>query len=1073
MSTYFATYPLTVPFPLLSEAFKTSVYWEPSLSVSISVLNATSPAIAELRAASSTLDEAFRAEYEAMRDFFVETLEKFKGTDPEIDDYIARIYTTFLEQTVDTDVYGEPVEWSVNSFTSFSPQYLLDEVEWFQHLPESKREEFITNSSNFNRGSSNYFYGLASAYNAVLRRVISKRRLDWDLWREIPKLQEMYARIELFRDQMQVRNSLRGENSDEVRRLEEVMRVELSAALLALVTARFSSDITWEEYSPTNRYSNHMAYVETKITNPTRAYEIASQVQLEVDNNSLNLLTALQDDFPKYEIPLEVDIGNQTGMVSNLNMSRNGRRDDYPVKDAITGNYLWVGGDEGYTSIRRYGGNGPAVDSLESFFEYVFPETRLVSEYEDEYAIAGRSADDFDGYVDEYNRYQALATGQGELQEGDELFVLDGEFDLEAAISGLREYYSYYGSVEAVIELQFMATGRYEMPLEKLYEGVNTYDDAMEEYTDATPFTVEFESETFKTQQGESYLMEDASRPFFDPAGEGPYELSESPSGSEVSYGAEILTKELEMKPKSAYIRGDFDRFGLSHPVITFYDFIPRGISDGEITTWPLEGGYPHQIHRSTGVTEEDINELISAYNDWYDAGNSRRPGDRMPYPWDGDYYDYRTQRVMSWGDFIVRNYYRDDLGETLNSMSQAEEFGAESKPRLSKKQLESLNIMKMSYYHRNNDSAYVEVDNRGYKPFMSRPVQGLLNKGIISIPRADNPRFWGDIGSTGAYIVYLNPVAWEYSFTYPFSTGNRNVRQEGTEMVLDAEQQGDIWDYLVVEEQPKPRKKVRTMTGKPHTPRKLVKDQAITPEEAAKRVKLEAEGHDNVLIIGTVDGNPSAMYYSTAPGRNVDEFGFQTGRILVGTEDELTDELSRISGMLGHDTRMEQAGKNWMQNVATSSRFDAEMTGQDMYYTREEAMARARELGCQDIHTHEMDGRTVYMPCYTHERYESMRYNEMTSSRYIYGAERMAEDKREETVVDSKEESGITTETRQYKRKKYNPEKMKQDIPSKILNQTDSDDIWVALAAGILGIGIGASIERMGIIERFTRRSD
>ena len=49
----------------------------------------------------------------------------------------------------------------------------------------------------------------------------------------------------------------------------------------------------------------------------------------------------------------------------------------------------------------------------------------------------------------------------------------------------------------------------------------------------------------------------------------------------------------------------------------------------------------------------------------------------------------------------------------------------------------------------------------------------------------------------------------------------------------------------------------------------------------------------------------------------------------------------------------------------------------------------------------------------------------------------------------------------------------MKQDIPSKILNQTDSDDIWVALAAGILGIGIGASIERMGIIERFTRRSD
>ena len=34
----------------------------------------------------------------------------------------------------------------------------------------------------------------------------------------------------------------------------------------------------------------------------------------------------------------------------------------------------------------------------------------------------------------------------------------------------------------------------------------------------------------------------------------------------------------------------------------------------------------------------------------------------------------------------------------------------------------------------------------------------------------------------------------------------------------------------------------VKTMSGKPHTPRKLTKDQDITPEEARKRVRLEAE---------------------------------------------------------------------------------------------------------------------------------------------------------------------------------------------------------------------------------------
>ena len=106
-----------------------------------------------------------------------------------------------------------------------------------------------------------------------------------------------------MRDQMQVRNSLRGENSEEIRRLEEAMRVELSQALLDLMTARFSFDLTWEAYSPTNRRYNHMAYVETKITNPASADEIASQVELEVNNNRLAILTSLQDSFPNMRFP--------------------------------------------------------------------------------------------------------------------------------------------------------------------------------------------------------------------------------------------------------------------------------------------------------------------------------------------------------------------------------------------------------------------------------------------------------------------------------------------------------------------------------------------------------------------------------------------------------------------------------------------------------------------------------------------------------------------------------------------------------------------------------------------------
>ena len=93
-------------------------------------------------------------------------------------------------------------------------------------------------------------------------------------------------------------------------------------------------------------------------------------------------------------------------------------------------------------------------------------------------------------------------------------------------------------------------------------------------------------------------------------------------------------------------------------------------------------------------------------------------------------------------------------------------------------------------------------------------------------------------------------------------------------------------------------------------------------------------------------------------------------------------------------------------------------------------------------------------MPCYTHERYENM-------------LNKQAEDKKDDTVISTREESGITTETRQYKKKKYNPEKMKRDIPAEVLDETDSDDLWVALAFGILGAGIAATVTNMAWMKR------
>lgn len=44
-----------------------------------------------------------------------------------------------------------------------------------------------------------------------------------------------------------------------------------------------------------------------------------------------------------------------------------------------------------------------------------------------------------------------------------------------------------------------------------------------------------------------------------------------------------------------------------------------------------------------------------------------------------------------------------------------------------------------------------------------------------------------------------------------------------------------------------------------------------------------------------------------------------------------------------------------------------------DMFTTEQEAEVRASEIGCVGTHTHDADGKLVYMPCDTHEEYEQI----------------------------------------------------------------------------------------------------
>jgi len=125
------------------------------------------------------------------------------------------------------------------------------------------------------------------------------------------------------------------------------------------------------------------------------------------------------------------------------------------------------------------------------------------------------------------------------------------------------------------------------------------------------------------------------------------------------------------------------------------------------------------------------------------------------------------------------------DEMERITMDAETFEASGTKKPKLTPKQKQALDMMKYSYGANNNEYAYVEVDNRGWKPHRTRQVQALLNKGLIEIDRAENKNFWGYIENE-AYIVKLTPLAWEYKYEDPFGkyTPGSMYQQDGDKMV-------------------------------------------------------------------------------------------------------------------------------------------------------------------------------------------------------------------------------------------------------------------------------------------------
>ena len=86
----------------------------------------------------------------------------------------------------------------------------------------------------------------------------------------------------------------------------------------------------------------------------------------------------------------------------------------------------------------------------------------------------------------------------------------------------------------------------------------------------------------------------------------------------------------------------------------------------------------------------------------------------------------------------------------------------------------------------------------------------------------------------------------------------------------------------------------------------------------------------------------------------------YEVSPVLVGAN----QETYTLAIKTGEDTVYEKKETKTEQKVALD---------EDVFSTEEEAIARAKELGCEGSHVHEVDGKEVYMPCATHEAYEKM----------------------------------------------------------------------------------------------------
>ena len=88
-------------------------------------------------------------------------------------------------------------------------------------------------------------------------------------------------------------------------------------------------------------------------------------------------------------------------------------------------------------------------------------------------------------------------------------------------------------------------------------------------------------------------------------------------------------------------------------------------------------------------------------------------------------------------------------------------------------------------------------------------------------------------------------------------------------------------------------------------------------------------------------------------------------------------DDDKKIMGC--HETKEKAQDQITALNISEQEYQRQSMPEQDLYETEEEALAKAKEIGCVGTHTHEVNGKIMYMPCEKMEDYTKLTGGEHT----------------------------------------------------------------------------------------------